>query len=100
MYTYTTPTITCTFAGVEFDQIDYARVDLKGKSYEILKVIPVSDIDTETGTTDIVLTQEETAAFGKGKLSIQARIHYIDGTVQATNIVYKNIDEVLDKVVI
>lgn len=100
MFTYTTPTITCTLTGAEFSQVDYVRIAVKGKASEIVRVVPISDIDTETGTAYITLTQEETAAFGKGQVSIQARIHYADGTVQATNKVFRDMDDVLDKVVI
>lgn len=100
MFTYTTPTITCTLEGVEFAQVDYVRIAVKGKTSEIVRVVPVADIDTETGETAILLTQEETAALGKGQVAIQARIRYTDGTVQATNKVLKDMNEVLDKVVI
>lgn len=100
MYTYTTPTITCTLNGVEFSQVDYVRIALKSKCSEIVKIVPRSEIDTETGNAIIKLTQEETAAFGKGQVDIQARVRYLDGTVQATNKVFKNMNDVIDKVVI
>lgn len=100
MYTYTTPTITCTLSGVEFSTVDLVRIALKGKHDEILKVVPVTDIDAETGTAIISLTQDETASLGEGQIAIQARVRYLDGTVQATNKVLKNMNEVLDKVVI
>lgn len=100
MYTYTTPTIACILDGVEFDQVDYVRIAVKGKSFELVRVVPVADIDTETGETTIKLTQEETAKLGKGQVAIQARVRYTDGTVQATNKVLKDMNEVLDKVVI
>lgn len=100
MYTYTTPTITCTLAGVEFSQVDFVRITVESKKREIVREIPASDIDTETGTTSIKLTQEETAALGKGQIAIQARVRYLDGTVQATNKVLRDVDSVLDEVVI
>ena len=100
MYTYTTPSITCTLTGVEFSTVDYVRIALKGKSSEIVKVVPIDGIDTETGEAIITLTQEETASLGKGQVAIQARVRYADGTVQATNKVLKDMNEVLDKVVI
>lgn len=99
MYTYTTPTITCTLDGIEFEQVDFVRIAVKGKT-EIVKIVNATDIDTETGETSISLTQEETAQLGKGQIAIQARIRYVDGTVQATNKVLKEMNEVLDKVVI
>lgn len=99
MYTYTTPTITCTLDGIEFEQVDIVRIAVKGKT-EIVKIVNATDIDTETGETSISLTQEETAQLGKGQIAIQARIRYVDGTVQATNKVLKEMNEVLDKVVI
>lgn len=100
MFTYTTPTITCTLEGVEFEQVDFVRIAIESKRKEIVRVVPASDIDTETGETEIKLTQEETAALGAGQVGIQARIRYTDGTVQATNKVLKDMSEVLDKVVI
>ena len=100
MFTYTTPTITCTLTGVEFSQVDYVRIAVESKRHEILRVVPIADIDTETGNAAIKLTQEETAALGKGQVAIQARVHYADGTVQATNKVLRDMDNVLDEVVI
>lgn len=100
MYTYTTPTITCTLSEVVFTNVDYVRIAIKGKNSSVLREIPIADIDTEDGTCTVELTQEETAAFGAGQVTIQARIHYSDGTVQATNKVIKQMSEVLDKVVI
>lgn len=100
MYTYTTPTISCVLDGAVWAQVDYVRVAVESKRYELVRVIPVADIDTETGELNVVLTQEETASLGKGQVAIQARIRYIDGTVQATNKVLRDMNEVLDKVVI
>lgn len=100
MYTYTTPTITCTLAGLEFSQVDYVRIAIESKGYSFVRVVPAADIDTETGNTTIELTQEETAALGKGQVAIQARVRYLDGTVQATNKVLKDMYNVLDEVVI
>lgn len=100
MYTYTTPTITCTLAGVDFESVDYVRIAINGKNSSIIRVIPVADIDTEEGTAVVELTQEETAALGAGQVAIQGRIHYADGSVQATNKVLKTLNEVIDKVVI
>lgn len=100
MYTYTTPTITCTLSEVDFTNVDYVRIAIKGKNNSILREIPIANIDTEDGTCTVELTQEETAAFGAGQVMIQARIHYTDGSVQATNKVIKQMSEVIDKVVI
>ena len=100
MHTYTTPTITCTLTGVDFASVDYVRIAINGKNSSIIRVIPVADIDTEEGTAVVELTQEETAALGAGQVAIQGRIHYTDGSVQATNKVLKSMNEVLDKVVI
>ena len=68
MYTYTTPTITCILDGVDFSQVDYVRVAVESKKSEIVRVVPVTGIDTETGETSIKLTQEETAQLGKGQV--------------------------------
>lgn len=100
MYTYTTPSITCTFTGLEFSQVDYVRIAVESKRHEILRVVPIADIDTETGNATIKLTQEETANLGTGQVAIQARVKYLDGTVQATNKVLRDMKAVLDEVVI
>lgn len=100
MYEYTTPTITVKLTGVEFDQVDYVRVAIKGRGSQIVREVSVSSFDTEEGTASITLTQEETAAFGVGQITIQARIHYISGAVQATNKVTKQLGDVIDEVVI
>lgn len=100
MYTYTTPTITCTLTGVDFASVDYVRIAIKGKNSSIIRSIPIADIDTEEGTAVVELTQEETAELGTGQVAIQGRIHYTDGSVQATNKVLKTLNEVIDKVVI
>lgn len=100
MYTYTTPTITCTLTGIEFSQLDYVRIAVESKCFEIVREVPAADIDTETGVTSIKLTQEETARLGKGQVKIQARVRYLDGTVQATNKVIRDMNNVLDEVVI
>ena len=100
MYTYTTPTITCTLTGVDFASVDYVRIAIKGKNSSIIRSIPIADIDTEEGTAVVELTQEETAELGAGQVAIQGRIHYADGSVQATNKVLKTLNEVIDKVVI
>ena len=83
-----------------FNQVDHVRIALSSKSFDLVRIVPVADIDTETGEVIVKLTQEETAALGKGQVYIQARIRYKDGTVQGTNKVCKDMDDVLDKVVI
>ena len=75
MFTYTTPTITCTLTGVEFSQVDYVRIAVKGKASEIVRVVPISDIDTETGTAYITLTQEETVMAAR-RPSVRGRSLY------------------------
>ena len=55
MYTYTTPTITCTLTGLEFSQVDYVRIAIESKGYSLVRVVPAADIDTETGNTAIKL---------------------------------------------
>lgn len=100
MYTYTTPTITCTLKGVDFTSVDVVRVAVRGKKSQIVREVSVSEIDTETGSLVIKLTQAETAEMESGKVTIQARVRYVDGTVQATNTVVRHMSEVLDEVVI
>lgn len=100
MYTYTTPTVTCTLTGVDFTNVDYIRIAIKGKGSSIVREVAIDDIDTEEGSAAIELTQDETAAIGTGQIAIQARVHYEDGTVQATNKVVGQMKDVIDKVVI
>lgn len=100
MYTYTTPAITCNLAGVEFTHVDFVRVAVKGERTQIVRQVPVAQIDTVNGIVAVTLTQEETASLGVGQCHIQARIHYTDGSVEATNKVIRDMKDVLDKVVI
>ena len=100
MYTYTTPTISCVLEGVEWTNCDYIRIAVKGKRGELLRIVDIADIDTENDTATIALSQEETAMLGVGQCSLQARIHYADGTVLATNKIIKQVEDVLDRVVI
>lgn len=99
MYEYTTPTIPCTLEGVDFSQVDFIRLAFEGKT-KLVKQVAIDDIDTEAGTFSVKLTQEETANIGVGAMDIQARIHYTDGTVEATAKIPAKMEEVIDKVVI
>ena len=47
MYTYTTPTITCVLEGVEWSQVLFVRIAVESKKYELVRIVPVADIDTE-----------------------------------------------------
>ena len=100
MYRYTTPTITCELSGVAFDNVDVVRIAVKGTNTLIVREVQSADITDSTVV--IKLTQEETANLGEDNdiVSIQARIKYNDGTVQATNKVRTSLLDVLDKVVI
>lgn len=100
MYTYTTPSITCTLEGIELSQVDYVRIAISSKLELVARVVPASEIDAETCKVVVQLTQEETATLGKGQITIQGRVRYKDGTVQGTNKVHVDMDEALDKVVI
>lgn len=95
MYRYTTPTITCTFDGVDAETVSLVRIAISGKGDNIIKEFE----SIEEGTAVVTLTQEETASLGNGAVAIQARIKYEDGTVVATNIVQTALTDVLDKVV-
>ena len=101
MYTYTTPTITCTLQGAEFSQVDYVRVAFVGRlGRKLVKSIDIADIDAETGQFVIHLTQRETAMLGAGSIDIQARVRYNDGTVQSTAKITAEMKDMIDKVVI
>ena len=100
MYTYTTPTITCKFTGLNFEFLEFVRVAVKGNRSIIIRVIDPEDIDQETGEAVIQLTQQETAALGPGILTTQARAKYTDGTVVPTNQVRGTLDEIVDEAVI
>ena len=100
MYTYTTPTIPCTFSGRSLDSADLIRVAIRGRGYKIVREIEAADIDTENSAVYVTLTQEETAALGSGQVEIQARIRYTDGTVEPTNIVRMLLLDAIDRVVI
>jgi hypothetical protein len=100
MYTYTTPTISCVFPGFDFSNVDYVRIAIKSSNHMIVRIINVEDIDTEKNVAYVHLTQEETVEFGVGNISIQARIHYIDGSVLPTNECITKMKDALDKEII
>lgn len=100
MYRYTTPSISCTLNGVDFSEVQFVRIAIKGNRATIVRQIPVTDIDE--GKAVVELTQEETAKLGASDsiVEIQGRVKYSDGAVQSTNRVKTNLYDVLDKVVI
>lgn len=107
MYTYTTPTIPCTITGASnWDHVVFVRLAIKGQCVKLIKELPISDItvttedDEQIATFSVKLTQEETAQLKSGVLEIQARIKYDDDSVLPTNILDKNLDDVIDRVVI
>ena len=54
MYTYTTPTITCTLTGIELSQVDFVRIAVKSKTAGIVRVVPAADIDSETKQVSVM----------------------------------------------
>lgn len=98
MYQYTTPTISCKIEGADLQTADYARISIEGKNGTLLRIVPVSEFVEDTAT--LTLSQEDTVTIGKGSVYIQARIHYPDGTVQATNKVLRAVNDVIDEVII
>lgn len=99
-YTYTTPAIPCSIEGADFEGLEFVRIAIKGARTQIVREIPVEDIDQETGAFVVGLTQEETAALGAGQITIQARLRYQGGAVEPTNKIIKQMGEILDRTVI
>ena len=100
MYNYTTPTISCLFPGFDFTNVDYVRIAIKSANHLLVRIVNIADIDTEKNIAYVHLTQEETIDFGVGTISIQARIHYTDGSVLPTNECITQMKDVLDKEII
>lgn len=102
MYRYTTPTLPITIEGIDFSEVDYFRIAIERGDNELLFTVNANDesVDAETNTIYISLTQEQTAQFEEGYVRIQARIKYLSGVVQATQIAKVSVHGVLDEVVI
>lgn len=91
--------ITCTLTGVDFTEVDFVRIAFTGRYGKVIRKIEPADVD-ENGSVVITLTQEETVKLGAGKITIQGRIKYDDGTVQPTSKVLAKMLDIADKVVI
>lgn len=102
MYRYTTPTLPITISDLDFADVVYFRVAIEQPGRELLKIVNASDsnVDAETRTIYISLTQEETAEFKSGFTEVQARVKFTSGAVLATNKVKVSILNVLDEVII
>lgn len=99
MYTYTTPTIPCKLKNLDFTYVDYVRIAIYSERAQIVRQVPASEFD-ENGVVLVQLTQEETAAFGEGCITIQCRIRFQDGSVLPTKKIKTTMEDVIDKVVI
>lgn len=102
MFTYTTPTIPATIPDIDFSNVDYFRIKIASEKKSFLFVVNATDsnVDPETNTIYIELTQEQTAELEEGFAAIQARIIYLSGKIQATKKAVISIEDVLDKVII
>lgn len=104
MYRYTTPTLPVRITGFDYSDVDVFRIKLKQEksNVSILKEVEADDshVDAENNKVYVPLTQEETASFKKGNVSIQARIKFNNGAVEATNEISLTVKQVLDEVII
>ena len=102
MYTYTTPTLTLKISGLAdyIADVEFIRFAIIVGEKKVIKTVQPSEFDTETETVIINLTQEDTATLGEGKASVQGRVKYLNGQVQATKRVFGQMEDILDRVVI
>ena len=102
MYQYTTEPLVLIISGIEFHNVSKFRVAIRGKYNELIKIIDVTDseVDADTNTLRIPLTQQETASLGKGLSQVQVRIITTDDEVYASNKERVKVDSVLDEVVV
>lgn len=102
MYRYTTPTIPITIDTVDFAEVDFFRIAIRKSGVNwIFTFSPDDDnVDDESHTIFLSLTQEQTAELTDGMAQIQVRIKFKSGSVQATNIAKVSIKDVLDEVII
>ena len=104
MYTYTTPSVPFVLKNVEWSEVDFVRIALVVEKKKIVRELNPDEftIDQETGagSASIKLTQQETANLGPGRVAVQARVKYRDGTVDATQKAAGSMNRIIDEVVI
>ena len=102
LYQFTTPVIPLHITGIDFEDVDIFRVAIEGPGTQLIKVVSsdAETVDSGTNTLYITLTQEETANLGEGYAYFQVRMLTYSGAVIATNKVVRNIESVIDEVVI
>ena len=102
MYRYTTPSFTLKLQGIDFSLVQVFRVTFRQCQTQVVKEYLKTDenFSLENNTLQVALTQQETALFGAGRVAIQLRVKFQDGTVAASNITHCYIKQTLDEEVI
>ena len=118
MYRYTTPSFKLKLLGVDFSKVEIFRVIFKQNPEDVqfldsscsqyvncpqvVKEFLKNDenISSEDNLLTVTLTQEETARFQQGRVAVQLRVKFEDGTVSASSIAHCLIKRTLDEEVI
>lgn len=100
MYTYTTPTLQIRITGVDFSNAQKVEITIKQHTKDSDKKMVITDAERDGDTFTKVLTQEQSAEFKKGPVTIQARILTIIGDVIPTNKAVVPWEEVLNEEVL
>lgn len=102
IYQYSTPTLPLKITGLDFADVETFRVAMERGSGQLLKIIPADDpaVDAENNTVNVKLTQEETAAWTTGEITVQVRVVFQNGDVLPTPKATVTLKDVIDKVVV
>ena len=87
VYRYTTPSIVLKFRGLHLTNAELVRIKLRRGQTEVLRSTAEDGqiaVDTVENTATISLTQQESAAFSGGLVTVQAHIRLATGAVAAT----------------
>lgn len=92
----TTPIIDIHISGIEPADVEKAYVTIQqGGKQQTYETLP--DVN---GDISLHMSQEDTLQFSAGKVSLQIKIKMVDGSVVASRIYTKNIDDILNAEVI
>lgn len=91
----TTPTVTIKITGISVDLLSTIFVTFKQGQKEVTKDNQDTTIDVDSNSLKVSLTQEETLLFQKGQVGVQIRAKTISDDAIASQIVYKQMEDIL-----
>ena len=101
MYRGTTPTLLLELdTELDLSNVSEMWVTLKSPTVEVTKTFNEVIFDSEHNTITVILSQEETLQFYKGKTEVQVRIRVASGLAYATDIATVEVGKILKEGVI